>query len=555
MLRLFKPKTSYLDSASTIPYSGMTLCDALDRAAENSPDKEAFVFVSKLGRESITYKQLHHDVIKFAAGLLHFGLKPGDRVGIWFENRYEWILTQYASAYIKLVTVRFLVGYKAEYMKYLFNKTKVSTLFIGSGNPENVFREMVAKGEENNAGYENFSTLQRIIHIGQDEKAGMFRFTFISELGIEVDFQQLMEIRKTVQPDDEVMIIFTSGSTGMPKAVVRSHRCVAENLYTSSRHIADVVSKAGKDVRCMCTSPFAHIGGDTGTIMGVISRFTVIIPDPEADTSMIAEVIQKESITVTILMFHYLFDFINQPQFRDHDFSSLECLLTGGNLVPKEALDRVRQLVTPNLFTGLGSTEAGYVTFNFNQDKFSKIGYPIDHQEIKVVDDKGNIVPLNTTGELCVRSPYIFLRYEGDEEETNDIDVSGWFHTGDLCLMEEDGCLHVMGRKKDIIIKGERNIYPQEIERILVRHPKVKLPQVVSVPDQRLVEEICACICLENDQEATVDEILEFVRPILEEYFVPKYVLFFESFPSSLSGKIARIELAKKASERLGLNK
>ncbi|XP_077989909.1 medium-chain acyl-CoA ligase ACSF2, mitochondrial-like [Glandiceps talaboti] len=453
MARFFNPKTSYLHSASSVPYSGMTLCDALDKTAEEFPDKEAFVFVSNLGNEIITYKQLRLDVIKLAAGLLHLGLKPGDRVGIWFENRYEWIITQYATAYTKMINVRFLVGYKAEHMEYLLNKTKVSTLVIGSGNPEKVFKEMVPYMCKTGVGYtgaENLPTLNRVIRFG---KGGMSCFEEIFELGEDKNFTQVMEIRKTVQQDDELTIMFTSGSTGLPKATVKSHQCIVENFYTYGRHIKEVVSK---DVRFMCVAPFAHGGGDIGTVMGVVSGFTVIVPDQKADASIIAEVIQKQCVTVTILMFHYLFDFINQRKCWEYDFNSLECVLTGGNIAPEEALDKARQMVTPNLFSYFGSTETGCATFNFNPEKFSKVGYPIDHQEIKIVDAKCNIVPLNTTGELCVRSPYI----QSDDKKTKDsIDDSGWYHTGDLCLMEEDGCLHVMGRKKDIIIKGGRNVW------------------------------------------------------------------------------------------------
>ncbi|XP_077989910.1 medium-chain acyl-CoA ligase ACSF2, mitochondrial-like [Glandiceps talaboti] len=551
MARYFKPKTSYLHSASSVPYSGMTLCDALDKTAEEHPDKEAFVFPSKLGGKRITYGQLRYDVIKLAAGLFHLGLKPGDRVGIWFENRYEWIITQYATAYTKMINVRFLVGYKAQQMEYLLNKTKVSTLVLGSGNPLKVFREMEPYMSKTGIGYtgaEKLPNLHRVIYLGK-ENVSMCRFEEIFELGVENDFMQVMEIRKTVTQDDEVLMMFTSGSTGMQKATVKSHRCVVENMYTYFRHIKEKVSK---DVRYMCTSHFAHGSSDIGCIMGVISGFPVIVPEPNADVSIIAELIQKEQVTLTLLMFHTLFDFITQPQFRDYDFNSLDFILTSGNVVTKEALHKARQMITPNIFDCFGSTETGFTTFNFNPQNLFKVGYPVDHQEIKIVDDKGNIVPLNTTGELCVRSPYVFLRYEGDEEKTKeDIDDIGWFHTGDLCLMEEDGCLHVTGRKKDIIIKGGGNVYPAEIERILIRHPNVKLPQVVSVPDERLVEEICACICLENGQEATFDEIVEFVRHFLEDYNVPKYVLFFQSFPSTLSGKIDRKELPKKASEIL----
>ncbi|XP_077989496.1 medium-chain acyl-CoA ligase ACSF2, mitochondrial-like [Glandiceps talaboti] len=557
MAKFFKSTTSYRHSASAIARTGMTLCDVLDRTAENCPDKEAFIFISKMGSKMITYKQLRDDVIKLAAGLLHLGLKPGDRVGIWFENRYEWILSQYATAYAKMMYVRFLVGYNAEYMNHLVKKTKVSVLIVGSGNPEKVLKEMmpnVNKAKKQYVEVEHFPTLQKIIHVCQEEKPGMIRFDDILKSGEESDFKKVVEIRKTVHQDDEVTILFTSGSTGIPKAVVRSHRCFVENMNTFGRNIREVVSK---DVRYMCVNPFAYAGADMGTVMTVIWAFTTIVLDPQADGSMIAEVIMNERVTASLFMYHILVDVIKQSRYQSYDFSSLGYIYTSGNIVPRKVLDTFRKLVTPNLFSMYGTTETGGPnTFNSNPERFAEPGYQLEHQEIKIIDEKGNIVPLKARGELCIRSPFVLLRYEGDEEKTKeDVDSSGWFHTGDICLMEEDGWIQVMGRKKDVIIKGGRNIYPMEVERILMRHPKVKMPQVVSVPDERMVEEICACICLEHDQEAKADDILEFVRPILEEYLVPKYVLFFEeSFPSGNTGKIQRTELAKIARERLGLN-
>ncbi|XP_077979631.1 medium-chain acyl-CoA ligase ACSF2, mitochondrial-like [Glandiceps talaboti] len=554
MARTFQPTTSYIHAASPVPYTGMTLCDSLDRAAENFPDKEAFVFVSQARKQRITYKQFRHDVINLAKGLLHIGLKQGDRVGIWANNRYEWILTQYASAYMKMVYVRFPIGYKEEYMEHLINKTKISTLVVGKEQMHILSKidsdmfESCARDIDT----VKLPTVKTIILIDREEQSGTFRFEDMLKMGDENDLQEILKIRKTVNFDDDMCMMFTSGSTGFPKSVVVSHRCIIENINTLGHIIAKIVS--GEDVCFTSMSPFAHVGGDGLTVMGPLCGFKIVVPDQASNAMNLATLIQEERITAAFLMFHFLYDFTNQSIFQSFDFSSLKLLYTGGNTVVNEVLEKARRLLTPNLYNFYGCTEAGAVTFNFNDAKFEKVGYPIDHQEIKVIDDAGNIVPLGTPGELCIRSPYVMLRYDCDEESTTAaISASRWYHTGDLCHVEEDGCLHIVGRKKDVIVKGGQNINPLEVERILIKHPKINLSQVVSVPDERLVEEVCACVCLEHGEEATSGEIQQFVASTAPDFLIPKYVLFYDTFPRSPVGKILRKELADNAKTRLGM--
>ncbi|XP_077996729.1 medium-chain acyl-CoA ligase ACSF2, mitochondrial-like [Glandiceps talaboti] len=267
MWRLFKPKTSYLHAASAIPYTGMTLPDALDRTAQNFPNKEAFVFASESGKTRISYKQFRDDVIKMAAGLLHLGLQPRDRVGIWFDNRYEWILTQYATAYTKMVHVRFLVGYNEEYMQNLINKTNVSTLVFGSGNPATVLEKLLKTSTEGTRLYgknPNLPTLRNLIYVGEGHVPGTVSLCDVSKMGNESDIEQVMQIRKSVQSDDEFTILFTSGSTGQPKAVVKSHRCAVENSYMYGRVLSEVIDS---DVCYMTFAPFPHAGGDYASLM------------------------------------------------------------------------------------------------------------------------------------------------------------------------------------------------------------------------------------------------------------------------------------------------
>ncbi|XP_070551322.1 medium-chain acyl-CoA ligase ACSF2, mitochondrial-like [Ptychodera flava] len=547
------PRKSYLHAASSISLTGKTLCDALDQAATDFPGREAFVFALKSETQRVTFKQLRQDVVDLASGLVHLGLKPGERVGIWANNCYEWVTSFYAMAYAKLVCVRVPVGYNESYLEHLVKKTKMAALIIGPGDQEKVLLNVAPEvsDESSSLTAAELPSLKTVIHLGSDRKPGMIRFADVMKLGDHNDLRLVGKLRETVDPDDEVMLLATSGSTGLPKVVAKSHKCSLENTHVLCRHVAEIVKA---DMCCMSMSQFFHVGGDLSMVGGVSLGYRVIIPDSKNDAAIAVNLIQEERVTVAMLMYTHLVDFLNYWKLKKPDMTNLKCLVTGGNNIPKDMLEEVRQKLNLSIHTVLGTTETGFITINNNPEKFQKVGYPLDHYEVKIIDDKGHVVPRGTVGELCTRSPYTMLRYEGDDEQTKStVDQSGWYHTGDMCKLEEDGCLDIMGRKKDVIIRGEVNVYPLEVDRVLVRHPAVKVSQTIGVPDVRFIEEICACVCLREGEEATADEILQFARQFLPENRVPKYILFFESLPSNRIGKFLPRQLQERAKKILGM--
>ncbi|XP_070562931.1 medium-chain acyl-CoA ligase ACSF2, mitochondrial-like [Ptychodera flava] len=412
-----------------------------------------------------------------------------------------------------------------------------------------ITRDMASETSE--CSVRKLPTFHTVIHLGSDSKPGMIRYEDVMNMGDEEDFKQVRKLRETVDPDDEMMMLCTSGSTGMPKLVVKSHRSSLENAHVYGRHMTNIVNT---DIRYMTMSIFSHASAELSTVGGVSHGYTVFVPDSKSDTETLLSLIREECVTVASLTYPSLLDFLKFGKSDILDQSQLQYIITTGNKIPTENFQKARQQLNLNIYTVIGTTETGFVTVNNNIKKFEKIGYPIDHYEIKIIDDYGHIVPRGIIGELCTRSPYIMLRYEDDEEETKSmVDQCGWYHTGDMCKMEEDGCLDIMGRKKEIIIKGTDNIYPVEVDEVLARHPKVKEAKAVGVPDERFIEEVCACVCLEEGEEISVDELLQFLGKFLPEHRVPKYLLFFDSFPSSPIGKILAGELKAKAMEKLGM--
>ncbi|XP_070571267.1 medium-chain acyl-CoA ligase ACSF2, mitochondrial-like [Ptychodera flava] len=351
-------------------------------------------------------------------------------------------------AYAKLVCVRIHAAYNDAYFEHVVNKTKITSLIIESGDQERVLLNVARKmaSETSECSVRKLPTFHTVIHLGSDSKPGMIRYEDVMNMGDEGDFKQVRKLRESVHLDDEMMMLCTSGSTGMPKLVVRSHRSSLENAHVYGRHFAEIVKT---DIRYMAMNMFTHGSGELSTVGGVSHGYTVVVPDSNSDTETLLSLIREECVTVASLTYPSLLDFLKFGNSDILDQSQLQYLITSGNKIPAETLQKARQQLNFNIYTIAGTTETGFVTINNNSEKFEKIGYPIDHYEIKIIDDYGHIVPRGVTGELCTRSPYTMLRYEDDVEQTKStVDQCGWYHTGDMCKMEEDGCLDIMGRKK-----------------------------------------------------------------------------------------------------------
>ncbi|XP_070551445.1 medium-chain acyl-CoA ligase ACSF2, mitochondrial-like [Ptychodera flava] len=546
---------SYYHTPSQRRFCGKTISHLLELTSDAYPQREAITYYSKDGDvKRLSFEELRLQVDKFAKGLMSLGLQKGEKLGILVGRRYEYIVVYLGAMKAGLIAVRLHTSSKADQIKYQITKVGCDLLVIDNDNLTTI-RELVPEVEAVSVPCcrQPLPSVRFFINIDAAETHGAC-LTLNKVLSMPSDHLKESEIQNEVQQDDPCVIVFSSGSTGRPKAIVHSHGAIAEFVMAKS----DERLACNDDQRgChLCSVPCYSTALD-GIMAPMIVAGDRVVLTESPDVKTLINVIQLERCSSAILYPLLAFE-IAHLKGEGVDFSSMKQAIVGGNTLPPDTLAKLRKVVTPNIIIGYGSTETKVVTFHCIGDPIDEkkwiVGRPVQHAEIKVVDDQFRTVPINTEGEICVRSPYSFQCYLGDKELTKTVKTeSGWVMTGDAGIMLDDGRLQVLGRKDDCIIKDARNVYPSEIERYLFGHPKVKFCQAVAVPDQKVINEICLCLVLKPETECTEEEILEVMRDHLDDFLIPRYVLFFESFPVTDTGKIKRNEVMRKAAERLHL--
>ncbi|XP_070551532.1 putative acyl-CoA synthetase YngI [Ptychodera flava] len=416
-------------------------------------------------------------------------------------------------------------------------------------------RDLVPAIEESNVPccFQRLPSVRYFINIDSMKKKGaclsLSEVICLSDGGPE----QLQSLGKDIQPDDPAAIFFTSGSTGAWKAVVHSHSALVETAISVSEIHAQVNDKNTGCHLCQVHMPVVSSEGLLGPMLAVGDR--LVFPE-SVDLQTCLYALQKERCTSTLLYPSHVFEIINLK--GKHDFSSLKLALISGTILPKPILDKLSKVLTPNIQNSYGMTEALLVTSHVPTDpvdgRVQTVGRPLPHSEIKLVDDNFRIVPVNTEGEICVRGPNVFQCYLGDEDKTSAAkSQTGWFMTGDVGVMLDDGRIRHLGRKDDCIKKNVLKIYPVEIERHLVGNSKVQQCQAVAIPDEKFVNEVCLCVVLKPGVICREEEIMGILKERLDKHHVPKHILFFDSFPTTGSGKISRKRVAEMAVERLNI--
>uniref|UniRef100_A0A8B9L3E5 Medium-chain acyl-CoA ligase ACSF2, mitochondrial n=1 Tax=Astyanax mexicanus TaxID=7994 RepID=A0A8B9L3E5_ASTMX len=557
--------TSYAHGVSSESLQSLTVGKALRLTTERYPDREAVVFVQSGIRK--TFAQFQNDVDQAAAGLVALGLKKGDRLGMWGPNTYEWVVIQYATAKAGIIMVSVNPAYQLQELEYALRKVQCKAIVCPTQFKTQKYCDMLRQlcpgmdtaspGGIKSSRLPDLST----VILTDSKQPGTFSWTDLMEAGSSDHFNQLQDIQKTLSFDDPINIQFTSGTTGSPKGAALSHHNIVNNAYFIGLFLTEP-SSLQKNVRVCVPVPFYHCFGSVGggIVMG-LHGITMVFPSTGYDGRANLEAMQNEKCTFVYGTPTMYIDMLGQPDLAKFDISSVQTGIVAGSPCPPEVMRKVIKVMgIKELTIGYGTTENSPVTFcGFPVDNLERktetVGCIVPHTEAKVVNPTtGFTVPLGTQGELLIRGYCVMLEYWQDEAKTRECFTKDrWYKTGDIATLDEFGYCKIVGRIKDMVIRGGENIYPAEIEQFLHTHPKIQEAQVIGVKDERMGEEVCACIKLKAGQECTAEEIKNYCKGQISHYKIPRYITFVESYPLTVSGKIQKHKLREQTEKQLGL--
>jgi fatty-acyl-CoA synthase len=541
---------SYVSGPSDVPLLGETIGQCFDRIAATFSDHDALISCHQQVRYS--FRELHTEVERVARGLMALGVSRGDRVGIWSANCAEWLITQYAAAKAGAILVNVNPAYRVRELEYALVQSGASVL--------------IAARRFRNADYVSMLTeliparvpsLRALVYLGSHGKPGELNWEGLRALGDTVEPSRLREREAALQFDDPANIQYTSGTTGAPKGATLSHH----NILNNGFFVGERVRYTATDRICLPV-PFYHCFGCVlGSLAALTHGSAVVLPAESFDAESWLRAVQEERCTS---LYGVPTMFIAQLEHLSCSTYRLDSLRTGimaGAPCPVEVMRQVIERLRMSQVTiAYGMTETSPVSFQSVVDdpldaRVSTIGTIHPHLECKIVDPlTGATVLRGEPGELCTRGYAVMLGYWNDEAATAAaIDTARWMHSGDLAVMKDDGYVNIVGRLKDMIIRGGENIYPREIEEFLHTHPKISDVQVIGVPDAQYGEEVCVWIRLQEGQSSTPEEIRDYCRGQIATYKIPRYVRFTTEFPMTVTGKIQKFRMREQMTEELGL--
>ena len=540
---------SYVHGASEIPLLGETIGRNLDRTVARFPDRDAVISVHQGIR--LTYAQFLAAVEEIARGLLALGVEPGDRVGIWSPNNAEWVTLQYATAKAGAIMVNVNPAYRTSELAYALGQSRVSTLVLAPRFRQADYLDMLDRvaGE--------LPALNRRVVLGTDTPAGAMGWDQLREAGDRVPADRLREREALLQLDDPINIQYTSGTTGFPKGATLSHH----NILNNGFFIGEGCRYTDADRVCIPVPLYHCFGMVLGNLACTTHGATMVYPAEAFDPEATLAAVQGERCTALYGVPTMFIAELEHPSFHEFDYSSLRTGIMAGSPCPVEVMKKVQaDMHMAEVTICYGMTETSPVSFQSGTDdpvdkRVSTVGRVHPHVEVKVVDpDSGRVVPRGIPGELCTRGYVVMLGYWDNEEATGEaIDRAGWMHTGDLATLDEDGYANVVGRIKDMVIRGGENVYPREVEEFLYQHPAVGDVQVVGVPDERYGEELCAWVRLREGQAVSGEELREWCRGKIATFKIPRYWRFVDEFPMTVTGKVQKFKMREASIAELGL--
>ena len=552
---------SYVNGASRMPLLGDTIGQFFDAACGRWADRPALVVRHQNVR--LSYGELRAAVDALAAGLLTLGLDRGDRIGIWSPNNSEWVLTQFATAKAGLILVNINPAYRAVELDYALNKVGCKALILAerfkTSDYLGMLRELApeldraAPGQLQSA---RLPALRVAVTLGDARHAGCLRFADVASRGGEAEKERIAALAGVLQFDDPINIQFTSGTTGFPKGATLSHH----NILNNGFFIGEAMRLTPQDRLCIPVPLYHCFGMVLGNLAALTHGACMVFPGEGFDPLATLQTVADERCTALHGVPTMFIAQLDHPEFARFDLTSLRTGIMAGSPCPIEVMKRaIDKMNLSQVTIAYGMTETSPVSFQSSTDdplerRVSTVGRIQPHLEVKIVDAEGRIVPPGTPGELLTRGYSVMLGYWGDAERTREaIDAARWMHTGDLATIDTEGYCNIVGRIKDMVIRGGENVYPREIEEFLYRHPKIQDVQVIGVPDDRYGEEICAWIRLRAGQNANEEEIKAFCRERIAHYKVPRYVKFVDEFPMTVTGKIQKFVMRERTIAELGL--
>jgi fatty-acyl-CoA synthase len=542
---------SYSSGPSAQPLSGDTIGECLAATADRVPG--GLALISRHQGVRLTWRELAERTEQTALGLMAIGIGAGDRIGIWSPTCVEWTLVQLAAARVGAILVNVNPAYRPGELAYALGQSGVRVLVSAPRFKTSEYLAMIAEVRR------DLAALERVVVIGDEPSGGEDDLVFeeLAAAGRGVDPERLAEREAGLDADDPINIQYTSGTTGNPKGATLTHH----NVLNNARSIAGVLGYGEADRVCIPVPLYHCFGMGIGSLGCLSSGATMVYPAPSFEADATLEAIAEERCTSIYGVPTMFIAMLESPRFGALDLTSLRTGIMAGAPCPIEVMKRVvSEMHAEEMTIAYGMTEtAPASTMTRRSDdldrRTSTVGTALPHVEIKIVDPPtGRTVPCGTPGELCARGYLVMAGYWEDAEATdNAIDAAGWMHTGDLAVMDEDRYVNIVGRSKDMVIRGGENVYPREIEEVLFQHPAVASAQVIGVPDARLGEELMAWVALREGEALTDDELRAFCSERLSHFKVPRYWKVVAEFPMTVTGKVQKFRMREVAIEELGL--
>ncbi|MBB6520953.1 AMP-binding protein [Pseudoteredinibacter isoporae] len=559
---------SQLNGPDDVSLLDMTIPDAFDQTVEKFP--EALALVVKHQDIRWSYREYQEQIERLASGLLALGIQPGDRVGIWSPNRVEWCLTQFATAKIGAIMVCINPAYRLYELEYALSKVGCKAIIAAESFKTSHYLDMLNELMPELKSHspcrdggplptealvsKKLPELKWVIRMGDAQSAGMLNFSELMKLGGESHQEQVRSVQSTLDCHDAINIQFTSGTTGNPKGATLSHH----NILNNGKVVGDGMQLDEHDRLCVPVPLYHCFGMVMGNLACITHGSAAIFPDEAFDPLSTLKAVAEESCTALHGVPTMFIAQLDHPEFDHFDLSSLRTGIMAGAPCPAEIMKQViARMHMDKVLIAYGQTELSPVNHMTAVDdplmkRVETVGRPGPRLEVKICDELGNVVAIGERGEICTRGYSVMKGYWGEAERTAEtIDADGWLHSGDLGVMDAEGFVQVVGRLKDMIIRGGENVYPREVEEFLFTHPAIQDVQVFGIPDEKYGEQVCAWVQLKTDQNLNAEALQAYCKDKITHFKVPKFIEFVEEFPMTVTGKIQKFRMREIMVEQI----